>query len=69
MEKVEHTITVRWRKSAIGRPKDQRKTIQGLGFKRLNQTLTLPDRPEIRGMINRVEHLLEMVNGSERKPG
>jgi len=69
MKKIEHTITVKWRKSVIGRPKDQRKTIQGIGFKRLNQTLTLPDRPQIRGMISRVEHLLEVVNGSERKPG
>jgi len=69
MKKIEHTITVKWRKSVIGRPRDQRKTIQGLGFKRLNQTLTLPDLPQIRGMISRVEHLLEVVNGSERKPG
>lgn len=69
MKKIEDTITVKWRKSVIGRPKDQRKTIQGLGFKRLNQTLTLLDRPQIRGMISRVEHLLEVVNGSERKPG
>jgi large subunit ribosomal protein L30 len=69
MKKIEHTITVKWRKSVIGRPKDQRKTIQGLGFKRLNQTLTLPDRPQIRGMISCVEHLLEVVNGSERNPG
>jgi large subunit ribosomal protein L30 len=53
-------ITVRWKRSVIGRPEDQRKTIQGLGFKRLNQTLALPDRPEIRGMIHRVMHLLEV---------
>jgi len=57
----EKTITVRWRRSAIGRPEDQRKTIQGLGFKRLNQTLVLPDRPEIRGMIHHVIHLLEVM--------
>ncbi len=56
----EKRITVRWRKSVIGRPEDQRKTIQGLGFRRLNQTLALPDRPEIRGMIHRVLHLLEV---------
>jgi len=55
------TITVRWKRSAIGRPDNQRQTIQGLGFKRLNQTLVLPDRSEIRGMINRVIHLLEVM--------
>jgi large subunit ribosomal protein L30 len=57
----EKTITVRWKKSAIGRPENQRQTIQGLGFRRLNQTLVLPDRPGIRGMIDRVMHLLEVT--------
>jgi large subunit ribosomal protein L30 len=57
----EKTITVRWKRSAIGRPEDQRQTIQGLGFKRLNQTLVLPDRPAIRGMVDHVIHLLEVV--------
>jgi large subunit ribosomal protein L30 len=57
----EKTITVRWRRSAIGRPENQRQTIQGLGFKRLNQTVVLPDRPAIRGMIDRVIHLLEVM--------
>jgi large subunit ribosomal protein L30 len=63
MKKVndERMITVRWKRSAIGRPDNQRQTIQSLGFKRLNQTLVLPDRPAIRGMINRVIHLLEVT--------
>lgn len=66
---MEKAITVRWIKSTIGRPENQRKTIRSLGFKRLNQTLTLPDRPEIRGMILRVGHLLKVVEGSEREQG
>jgi large subunit ribosomal protein L30 len=57
---MEKTITVKWVRSAIGRIEDQKKTIRALGFKRLHQTLTLPDRPEIRGMINRVNHLVEV---------
>jgi large subunit ribosomal protein L30 len=56
----EKTITIQWKRSAIGRPENQRQTIQGLGFKRLNQTLVLQDRPAIRGMINHVIHLLEL---------
>jgi large subunit ribosomal protein L30 len=60
---MEKTITVKWTRSAIGRPGYQRKAIKGLGFKRLRQTLTLPDRPEIRGMIQRVNHLLEVQKG------
>jgi large subunit ribosomal protein L30 len=66
---MEKTIRVKWIKSAIGRIEDQKKTIRALGFKRLQQTLTLPDRPEIRGMIHRVIHLLEVNpvrNSSER---
>ena len=63
----EKTIKVKWIRSVIGRPDNQRKTIRGLGFKRLHQTLTLPDRPEIRGMMNRVSHLLEILEGSERE--
>ncbi len=57
----EKTITVRWKRSALGRPGYQRQTIQGLGFKRLNQIVIVPDRPAIRGMINRVIHLLEVM--------
>ena len=66
---VEKTIVATWKRSVIGRPDDQRKTIKGLGFKRLHQTLTLPDRPEIRGMIRRVSHLLEVTEASEREHG
>jgi large subunit ribosomal protein L30 len=57
---MEKTITVKWVRSAIGRIEDQKKTIRALGFKRLHQTLTLQDRPGIRGMINRVNHLVEV---------
>jgi large subunit ribosomal protein L30 len=60
-DKPDKTIRVKWVRSAIGRPEDQKKTIRGLGFKRLHQTLTLPDRPEICGMIYHVSHLLEVV--------
>ncbi len=66
---MERTITVQWIKSTIGRPEVQRKTIRSLGFKRLHQTLTLPDRPEIRGMVGRVGHLLKVVEGSGREDG
>jgi large subunit ribosomal protein L30 len=57
---MDKTITVKWVRSVIGRTDDQKKTIQGLGFRRLHQTLRLPDRPEIRGMINHVLHLVKV---------
>jgi len=57
---MDKTITVKWIRSTIGRTDDQKKTIRSLGFRRLHQTLTLQDRPQTRGMINRVIHLLEV---------
>ena len=59
---MEKMIKIKWRKSAIGQPEDQKKTVRGLGFRRLHQTLIVPDRPEIRGMIGRVNHLLEVID-------
>jgi large subunit ribosomal protein L30 len=64
---MEKTIRVKWIKSAIGKPGYQLKTLRGLGFSRLNQVLTLPDQQAIRGMVNRVGHLLEVIEGSERE--
>lgn len=58
---MEKKMTIRWKKSAIGRTENQKKIIKALGFRRLNQTLTLLDRPEIRGMVNRVSHLVEVI--------
>ncbi len=59
---MEKRIKVKWVKSVIGRQESQRETIRGLGFRRLHQTVTLLDRPEIRGMIGRVNHLLEVID-------
>lgn len=58
-------IKVIQRKSGIGRPQDQRATLLGLGLKRLNQERILEDTPAVRGMINKVSHLVEwqVVNG------
>jgi len=45
-------------RSAIGSKPKQRGTIRALGLRRINHTVELPDRPEIRGMIARVPHLV-----------
>jgi len=52
-------IKVIQRKSAIGRPQRQRDTLRGLGLRKLNQERILNDTPAIRGMINKVSHLVE----------
>lgn len=47
--------------SGIGRPRDQRETIKALGFKRLYQTVVHDDSPVIRGMIKKIQHLVEVT--------
>ncbi len=47
-------------RSTIGRPKDQKATIEALGFKRLNQQVVHQDSPPIRGMVAKVSHLVEV---------
>jgi large subunit ribosomal protein L30 len=47
-------------RSAIGRRKDQRATLAGLGLRRLNSTAELEDTPSVRGMVKKVIHLLEV---------
>ena len=51
-------ITVTQIKSAIGTKPKHRGTLRALGLGRIGKTNTLPDRPEIRGMIARVPHLI-----------
>jgi len=47
-------------RSAIGRPKDQKSTVRRLGLHRINDSVVKDDRPEIRGMIAKVRHLVHV---------
>ena len=47
-------------RSAIGCPKDQKSTIRRLGLHRMHDTVVKDDRPEIRGMIAKVRHLVSV---------
>jgi large subunit ribosomal protein L30 len=60
MTSKKKTVTVRLIKSSIGRKKDQGQTLTGLGLKKLHQERTLEDTPSVRGMINKVKHLVEV---------
>ncbi len=51
------TVKVTQTGSPIGRPKDQRATLIGLGLNKLNRTSELEDTPAVRGMIDKVSHL------------
>jgi large subunit ribosomal protein L30 len=52
-------LLVTWKKSAIGRPDIQARTIRALGLHRLNETIVHEDTPQVRGMIKSVSHLVE----------
>ncbi|WP_422344192.1 50S ribosomal protein L30 [Parasphingorhabdus sp.] len=49
--------------SPIRRPEDQRKTLIGLGLNKMHRISELEDTPEVRGMIRKVHHLVEVVEG------
>ncbi len=53
-------IVVTQIKSPIGRQSDQKKTLIGLGLNKIGRSKILSDTPSIRGMINKVKHLVEV---------
>ncbi len=55
------TVTVEQIGSPIGRRRDQRATLVGLGLNKMHRTRTLEDTPAVRGMINKVKHLVKVV--------
>ena len=60
------TVTITWRKSAIGYRQDQKDTIRKLGLRRLHQTVSHEDSPALRGMIAKVSHLIEVSEGDAK---
>jgi large subunit ribosomal protein L30 len=61
---AEKTIRVTLVRSPIGYNKKQRANLRGLGLRRLHQTVDVIDQPCIRGMINKIIHLLKVVEAS-----
>ena len=61
----EAQITVTQVKSSIGAKPKTRGTLRALGLGRIGKTNTLPDRPEVRGMLRRVPHLITITEGGE----
>lgn len=59
------TLTVRQIRSAIGNKPKSRGTLRALGLRKIGDTNILPDRPEIRGMIARIPHLIEVQENTE----
>jgi large subunit ribosomal protein L30 len=55
---VLNQLEITYTRSAIGSPERQRRTVEALGLRRLNQTVRHADNPTIRGMIESVRHLV-----------
>ena len=53
-EKLKITLV----KSMVGRPEKHRKVLRGMGLNKMNKTVELVDTPEIRGMVQKVSHLV-----------
>lgn len=56
------TVTVEQTGSPIRRPQDQRDTLVGLGLNKIGRRSTLTDTPQVRGMINKVKHMVRVVD-------
>ena len=64
-KKKSNTLRIEYFRSAVGRPGNQKKVVQGLGFRKLNQVVERPDTPQIRGMVNKVCHLVRIIEGEK----
>jgi large subunit ribosomal protein L30 len=58
-------LRITWVKSGIGYAEVQKKTLKALGFRRLNQSVIHTDSGSIRGMINKVRHLVKVEEAVE----
>ena len=55
------TIRIRQIRSPLGRPQDQHATLRGLGLRRVRHEVEREDTPAVRGMVNKIPHLVEIV--------
>ena len=53
-------LRITWKKSTIGCPEPQRRIIQSLGLRRLHHSVVHGDSPSIRGMVDKVSHLVSV---------
>jgi len=62
MAEKKKTITVEQIGSPLRRPDKQRRTLIGLGLNKMNRKRTLEDTPSVRGMVNKISHLVRIVD-------
>ncbi|GAA0304390.1 large subunit ribosomal protein L30 [Gracilibacillus halotolerans] len=57
---MSNKLEITLKRSVIGRPGDQKETVKTLGLKKIRQSVVREDTPAVRGMINKVSHLVEV---------
>ncbi len=63
---MERKLQIKLVRSPIGYALRQKQTVRALGLRKLNQVVVKPDTPAVRGMVNKVEHLLEVTELGEQ---
>ena len=58
------SLSIKLKKSPIGFEKDQKATVAALGLRKVGATVVLPDNASVRGMIFKVQHLVEVKEGN-----
>jgi large subunit ribosomal protein L30 len=64
MSEQQKTLKVTLVKSPIGFNEKQGRVVQGMGLRKIRQSVELADTPEVRGMIHKVRHLVDVTEGS-----
>jgi large subunit ribosomal protein L30 len=64
-KKKQSSVKIQYVRSAVGRSQHQKAVVRGLGLRRLQQVVERPDTPEIRGMVAKIPHLVQIVEGEE----
>jgi large subunit ribosomal protein L30 len=59
--KSANVVRIKMIGSSIGKEKSQKETLKGLGMTKLNKVVELEDTPSVRGMIRKVQHLVEII--------
>jgi large subunit ribosomal protein L30 len=68
IEKAQRMILIKWVRSGIGFTRHQKGMVRSLGLRRLNQIVERVDSPQVRGLVARIPHLVEIVDAGPRPP-
>jgi large subunit ribosomal protein L30 len=65
-DKAQRTVRIKWIRSGIGFSHRQKRIVRSLGLKKLNQEVERPDTPQVRGLVAKVPHLVEIVEAASK---